>query len=246
MKEIKQVAKGNNITQVAIKAERLQITLNEEQVKEMIASYVTNSDVIVKIVKDVIESIPPEQRVMPEKRVFVPTIQYLSYSIDDDVIRNTFKTLLRSSMNENSCQIVHPSFGVIISQLNSDEVKLLNSLSISSHIGYPVIDVRLKTSGSNDLGVSIIKNFSDVADNVCQNPNDVGVYLENLERLKLIEIVNNVYLTDDSHYEKLKNHPKVLGFMNRTKGVASVEYFFDKKLFRLTDFGVRFMQCCCL
>ena len=248
MDEIKQSAKGENINQNTIIVQGdYHVGINRDGVIELIKSFgYVNKDEIIDIVQDAIEHIPEGQREMPDKRIFVPAIQQLSYSTDDDILKNAYKNLLSSSMHSVKKINMHPSFITIISQLNSDEIKLLNSLPCTSLVMNPVINMRMKIGEKKGLGITQVKYFSDIGYGVCEYPEKICVYLENLERLNLIEIPNYRTLTDKSEYEKLKNHPAILAIKNKNFSTDSfkITYEFDEMYFNLTTFGQNFIECC--
>ena len=246
--KIKQDIEGNNNLQQQIIVQgdnNNYIGLKTEDVISIIKAFCyTDEEQIVSIVKETIESINEEQRRMPDKRIFVPIIQQLSYSMDDEYIKNLYKNLLKASMDKN--KNVHPSFVMIINQLNADEIKLLNTIPPVTGISKPLIDVRMIIGNQPGLGYQHISNFSDISYGVCENPGMICSYIENLERLKLIEIPTGVKISDDSVYEKLKSHPAIINELNKNKSSdkINISYEFDKKLFRLTQFGYQFLMCC--
>ena len=205
-----------------------------------------NKDEIIDIVKDAIEAVDESRRVMPDKRIFVPAIQQLSYSTDDEILKHTYKKLLASSMDLDKQMYVHPSFVNIISQLNADEIKLLNSLVCVTAKSYPLINLRFKVGNQQGLGITQIKYFTDIGYGVCDRPQNICVYLENLERLKLITIPWGQHLLDTNEYTRLENHPIVQAVknMNQTNGAVQIKYEYDHLTFSLTQFGVNFITVC--
>ena len=249
MDNAKQVAKGNDIVQNFYNINKNYLNFNKEDVEKIVLEVcTTKKDAIIEIVKEVIESLPYEDRVFPDKRIFIPILQQLSYSLDDEIIKQSYKKLLESSMNKQKNSDVHPSFVNIISQLNSDEVKLLNVLVHTTIKSYPLIDMRVRVGNGNDLGLKQVSNFSDLAFGVCDFPGNIGKYIENFERLKLIEIPSYVWLTDKTLYEPLKNHFMIKAIMQRNdencKGSVHFKYDFTEKTFNLTSFGCAFLNCC--
>lgn len=240
-----QIAIGKNISQNLTYIVNHQ-EMDRAQVEELIKSYgPVRREEIISIIKEIIDKIPAEKRINPDKRIFVPAIQQLSYCLDDECLKNTFKSLLSSSMNLDKQSKVHPSFTTIIAQLSSDEVKLLNSLIFSPNIPYPVLNIRQGIKNCDDLGIMVVKYFSDVSYGVCEFPDNIGVYLENLERLELIDIPEKQVLRDESHYKKLINHPYIQDILNRTKGLEdTIKYDYERKVFLLTRFGLQFLSCC--
>lgn len=240
-----QKIKGDNNTQqqIIINGDCNVIGLKKEDVINLIQAYCyTDKNQIVDIVKETIESINEEDRKMPDKRVFVPVIQQLSYSLDDEYIKNTYQKLLKSSMNRK--KMIHPSFVSIIGQLNSDEIKILNKLPNVANIPFPIIDVRMKVGQQEGKGIIYIKNFSDIGYDLCDNPGNICAYIENLERLKLVEVPTMMTLTKKDVYTKLKQHPTILNKLERNVSSPEIKYEYDEKFFQLTQFGVQFINAC--
>ena len=247
MGEMKQVAKGDNNSQQSVVVNgNLTLGMNREEVYEMIKSYnIVNREEIIGIVKEAIDGIKEEDRIFPDKRIFVPTIQQLSYSMQDQIIKNTYNKLLNSSMDRTKSNIVHPSFINIISQLNSDEIKILNKVPPVVFALKPLINLNIKIGGKSKI--TLLSNFSDIAFEECDFPQNIGFYIENLERLKLIEIPPLSRIVREEEYERLERHPMVLKIMeiNRIKDDRIEQrYEFDKKLFHITEIGINFLKAC--
>ena len=237
--------KGDNNTQqlITVNGNYNVIGLQREDVINLIQLYCyTDKEQIVNIVQETIESINEEDRKMPDKRVFVPVIQQLSYSLDDEYIKHTYRKLLKSSMNRT--KTIHPSFVSIIGQLNSDEIKILNKLPKVANIPFPIIDIRVKMGKQEGKGIILIRNFSDIGYDLCDNPGNICAYIENLERLKLIEIPALLTLINKDVYTKLKQHPAVLNALAMNATSPEFKYEYDEKFFQLTQFGAQFINAC--
>lgn len=78
-----------------------------------------------KILEKKLKNVKPEDILTPEPYIAVPTLQYISYCMDSNQLRNMYANLLASSMNKNTKNRVHPGFSEIIKQLSSDEAKIL-------------------------------------------------------------------------------------------------------------------------
>ena len=245
--ESKQIVKGDGntqtVTNVTINNGNYVDGLQKEEVLKMIQEYCqVDKDQIIQTVLERINSIDVNNRRMPEKRVFVPLLQQLSYSSDDEPIKEFYKKLLASSMD--STKTVHPAFVQIISQLNSDEAKILNSMAPVQSLNYPLINVRIKGINERGSGLTIIANFSDIGYGKCDYPTNICAYLENLERLKIIEIPPYVHLLDETKYNKLEQHPDVVYSLKNYSNNSNLKIEYDKKVFRLTRFGVSFLNAC--
>ena len=106
--------------------------------------------------------------------------------------------------------------------------------------------MKIKINKEKGVGVLQVKYFSDIGFGICQFPNNICKYIENLERLKLIEIPYGMYLTDESKYVHLINNQyldnvrKKISYNKDT----SIEFDYDRMIFRLTSFGINFINCC--
>lgn len=192
-------------------------------------------------VKEKAKQVPEEKLAEPEPYVALPAIQQLSYCYDSEALRDMYANLLLSSMNTDTKALVHPAFVDIIKQLTPDEAKLLKSLEVSS--GYvPVMDLELDLGKGNGR-IPILRNYSVAGRGVCENPEQICSYLENLDRLKIIELYNDIHVMDDGKYDDIRNDPYYkLRAGIHTSGEIKVHE--KKRAFRITDFGIMFIKTC--
>lgn len=239
-----QKIKGDGNTQIIV---NYNVDLDKNEVIKIIQSFgYVNKDEIVEIVKEVINDIPDSKKIKPDKRIFVPLIQQLSYSTDEEYIKSIYKNMLASTMNIDKVDKVHLAFLNILSQLSSDEIKILDSLPLVTLNQLPLINMRMKINKQEGLGIVQVKYFSDIGYGKCQFPYNICKYIENLERLKIIEIPYGIHLIDENRYNKLIDHPEldsVRKSIPSTKNI-SIDYEYDKMVFRLTSFGIDFISCC--
>lgn len=188
-----------------------------------------------------LEKVGADKIVPPEPYIAVPAIQALSYSMNSDVLRNMYANLLATSMNIDQKWNVHPSFVEVIKQLSPDEAKILNFLTNDS---YPIIDLKLVRPGGKFS--IILKNYTNIADNICEHPDKIFSYLDNLKRLELIEISFDSYIANESVYKQLENHPNVKKVQD--SGIKKMDkedrWEFDRKYFQLTQYGRDFKDVC--
>ncbi len=193
-----------------------------------------------KLLEKKLENVSPEKIVEPEPYVAIPAIQQLSYSLDSEELREIYANLLASSMNIDTKVSVHPAYVDIIKQLCPDEAKLLKYLS--NNPDQPLIDVRLRNTKERGYFV-IIHNFTNIADSICENAEEIFSYLDNMERLKLIEILDDVYLTDSAVYKPLEEHPQIKTLMT-SEVEESFKYEIKRHKFELTAFAKNFIKAC--
>lgn len=193
--------------------------------------------------KEKVEKIPEEKQCEPEPFVAVPAIQQIAYCFDSVELREMYANLLASSMNMDKKWEVHPSYVDIIKQLTPDEAKLMQIFPRSSNIYFPVVDVVIsmgKGKGERTIARNIVR---PQLYEVCSEKDNMSSYLENLRRLQLICIPDDMHIVDDTYYSEIENSYLVKS-IERTELQEGNEYKIKKKLLYVTDFGISFAKCC--
>ena len=211
----------------------------------------------------------PENIVQPEPYVAIPVIQAMSYSIDNDELRNLYANLLAKSMQKDTKDSVHPSFVEVIKQLSPFEAKLLadlyNDFSINND-ELPIIKLSASTHTEAET-INIMVNFNDeinvlpdsliVIANIIypkySNSLDlrfVSSALDNLTRLKLIDISYDISIVNKSLYNNIINSPQMSQYINK---IEDGELFrdhthaiFSKGCLTPSSFGKFFVDICIL
>ncbi len=190
-------------------------------------------------VKEKVKAIPEDKLVEPEPYVAIPAMQQLSYCANNEDLRELYANLLVSSMNADKKWQVHPSFVDIIKQLTPDEAKLLKVLLPTTLQNYPLIDVRLenKRGGGNVL----YSNFTTVGLDKLEYPANIGLYIDNFLRLKIIEMPAGKVYAAINAYAKLEQHPIVLSSLPNIH-TEELTIKFAHKVFNVTNFGATFIN----
>lgn len=198
-----------------------------------------------KLLEEKLQSTPPELIQPPEPHIAVPAIQYISYCMDNEELRDMYANLLANSMNSVVKNGVHPGFVEIIKQLSPDEAKFLKHMR--NYKSIPTISLRYVHNEVAKGGVDIIKEFTNVPMLAgCENAYSGEQYIDNLVRLGLLERkIGNAFI-DKSRYEPLKNDPE---FLRHNNDEYARENGFDKcdveeHIVRLTAFGEQFCNIC--
>ena len=195
-----------------------------------------------KLLVEKLQNVDPETIVPPENHIAVPALMQISYCFDSDELREMYANLLASSMQIDKKWEVHPAFVDIIKQLTPDEAKLLKAIPFSTYSFNPIINILDKFP--DDKGyTTIYASYTDIADGICESPQKIGAYLDNLDRLKLIELDMNTFITDEAPYDKLKQTDFVQNITKKPLRTNHV-YDFAKGCFKLTAFGSDFIKVC--
>lgn len=210
-----------------------------------------NIESIRRLLEEKLKNVSPESIQSPEAHIAVPALQYISYCMDNEELRDMYANLLANSMNRVVKNGVHPGFVEIIKQLCPDEAKILRYISINGSI--PTVTFRRENE--RRAGIDIIKNFSTVGELAqCEvsTPSKMNRYFDNLIRLGLLApSAPSVSFTDKKRYKPLMSHENL---QNRIKAIDMKGDFvsktgytknvFRKGYMRLTDFGKAFCKIC--
>lgn len=195
-----------------------------------------------KLLEEKLQNTPPELIQPPEAHIAVPALQYISYCMDNEELRDMYANLLANSMNSVVKNGVHPAFVEIIKQLSPDEAKILRYLYEKGVV--PIIGLKVHKDTGKHLEVFPV--FSDVADHCdCEDFMGYERYIDNLSRLGLIMIPDGQHLVDSTLYEPLKKHPVMVEIK---EGLEKIEFIskteFTEKYMELTSFGKKFGSIC--
>ena len=181
--------------------------------------------------------IDKDKIITPDPSVAGPLIDAMRYNSHKEEPRKMFVNLLGATMNSESND-EHPAFVEVIKQLSSDECKML--IHLHSDDKQPILKQRLKLN-ENSGEIDLTPFFSDICYlSNCQFPKKFPEYLDNLTRLGLISQSHGRFLSDDTYYEVLRNHPAFPKVMDIDPKFLKEE----KGYYQLSDFGKRFCKVC--
>ena len=203
-----------------------------------------NIEATKKMLEKKLENISPEHISSPEPYVAVPAMQYISYCVNNDELRDMYANLLANSMINIVKKGVHPGFVDIIKQLSPDEARILKYMS-EGHDSIPTINVRYQNEHGE--GLDVLKNFSDIGEKSgCESTIETEAAFDNLIRLGLISQREFASLTNKKLYELLKNHECIKKY-NDIKELIDGGYnkiVYNEGFVFLTSFGKVFCKIC--
>lgn len=197
-----------------------------------------------KLLELKLQNVPPELIEVPEPYIAVPILQYISYCMDCNELRDMYANLLANSMNKVVKNGVHPGFVEIIKQLSPDEAKLLKYMMYDTIV--PTITLRYE----NDMGdgIIVIKDFSNVGETAgCEQPAKIAEYFDNLIRLGLLTKASDfAALTDKTVYEPLKKHELILPYVKEDAvnqaGFSKIKFI--ESFISVSSYGSSFGKIC--
>lgn len=166
-------------------------------------------------VKSGIEKISEENIQEPKMSVVGPALEASKFYIEEDEIRGMFAKLIASSMDKTQSINIHPSFVEIIKVLSPLDAQNLYSLY---HGGDETISKIRVTNKENE---SYTDHFNHVflGNPECQDNNLIESSIDNLIRLKLVDVSYSEYKSDDSLYDKHRENELFLKFKSEQEEV---------------------------
>ncbi|MCM0020015.1 MAG: DUF4393 domain-containing protein [Tagaea sp.] len=193
-----------------------------------------------KLFSGKIEKIPADRRIRPIDAIAIPTLQSLALRIDEPEIAEMFANLLCAAMDRESAGRAHPAFASVVSEMVSDEAKILRYVYAAGAV--PVVNVLSGDPSKRTVrptleGLSLAANKADAG-----NKGFLPVHTANLVRLGLVAIPVDEVL-DDSRYEALENSPPIRALASAIRSSGrTVEL--QRRQMRLTEFGRAFLRVC--
>ena len=178
--------------------------------------------------KDKLSNTPIEDLKEPEPNIVIPAYEALRYSLNKEQLREMYINLIAKSMQNNTSDKVHPSFVEVIKQLSIFDAELLKKLFSTSTIEIPKLRIRLQRSVTDTSGVyshNIVLSSKYYPVSYLEQ---YTISIENLERLKIINIEHNSKLLTENVYDDIfklinkdalsKTHPK-FPYVNIIEGI---------------------------
>lgn len=180
--------------------------------------------------------ISEEKIVTPEPYVAVPAIQAISYSMNNDELRNLYANLLAKSMNTDTKESVHPSFVEIIKQMSPNDA-IIFKIIFENKIT-PLIDLSIESNGGQ---ANFIYNISWITS---YPPDSIKISIDNLTRLGLIDIPYGSSYTDNSNYDRVRITDYYLTARNSLASLNLGAISEEKKYIKKTELAVSFYKVC--
>lgn len=197
--------------------------------------------------KDKLSNTPIENLKEPEPNIVIPAYEALRYSLNKEQLREMYINLIANSMQNNTSDKVHPAFVEVIRQLSVFDAELLKKLSDTKETQFGIVKTRLIKSQNDDTGLEWIKHIiNPIFGMNALNSTKYAISLENLERLKLIKIVYDSSLIDDSEYIAIENNDICSYCKERSPHLHDIYKTLKIKrgILSLTDFGKEFISIC--
>lgn len=197
------------------------------------------------LLSEKLKNVGAEHIVSPLPYVAVPALQAISYCFDNDELREMYAELLKTAMVDETYKDVHPTYVEIIRQMSPFDAVVFRKLIEKLIIPCIQVTYRNKASGATYPIADIIA-FDDL---VSYPIVPTQIALENLERLRLIEIDKRSIYRDETPYNRLTQCMKkyVEQFVEDNKSHLmpdEYEVHYNKFVIKIRGFGQYFARAC--
>ena len=188
--------------------------------------------------REQLEKVPQEKVAEVPPEIGVPIAEKLAY-VNDEQLSDLYINLLASASTIDYAHIAHPSFVNIINNLSPDEALLLQYIKDV----LPFIEARYENNDGSGYKAAG-RLLTGLEQNVkLYFPQNIVAYLSNYEGLGLINIRDDMHLTDPTFYDELERvyRPK---YEQEEYDKSVAKLTFQKGLINLTPFGQMFISAC--
>lgn len=187
-----------------------------------------------------LNAVPEDKRIEPNTQVICTALDNMRFCVEEEKLRDMFSSLIANSINADKTNLVHPSYGEIIKQMTSLDASIFMWMSEQPLL--PIMRIMSKSISENrqhDLSKSLIWNDWG-------NTDKVAASLDNLQRLKLIDITFDSHYADKKVYEYLKQRPHIVSLikMNESRINECCKMDYSNGLIQITEFGKNFLSAC--
>lgn len=191
------------------------------------------------------EKIPEEKRKTPEPEIAVPLMQALTYTAQNETLREMYLNLLANSMNTDKEKDVHPSFVELIKQMSSLDAKVFAKLS--SEKGYQkIINPKIAILETNQVFIDATPEWFIGWTIEEHDIFDVSSSLVRLGKFGLIELMFDRTAGKDS-YQHLKENKELINILDKYKQAKpqeQLEIRANESIVYVNEYGKQFKNAC--
>lgn len=194
----------------------------------------------VKELEEKIEQIPDDKRLEPDLHTVCTALDNILFCIEEPELRKMFSSLIANSINEDRVSEVHPSYGEIIKQLTPFDAIVFDWLNQQEIIPAVKMKIDFKDNMRFIFGhyLYLKTNFG--------NKDKLLITLDNLSRLKLIDLDFETQFADKNVYECIISSDDFKNDVKETKKhikeVHKISNCYGSV--EITSFGKHFYRAC--
>jgi hypothetical protein len=202
--------------------------------------------IIIERLEQKLKSRPKENLKTPDPEIVVPLMQTLSYTAQNETLREMYLNLLANSMDKSQEKNVHPSFVEIIRQMNTLDARLFKVLSPVS--GYTsAINPSISLVGKNKFLVNKTPEWFIDVNIDGYDAFDISASLVRLGRLGIIDLMYDRPLKRKGSTEELKRSPVLVSILKQCQSenpAIQLAIRATDSVIHVNEFGKQFARSC--
>lgn len=202
-------------------------------------------DYVEKEVQKRLEKVPEEQLKSPDPEIAVPLLQSLTYTAQNETLREMYIALLANSMDKSKESIVHPSYVEIIKKMNRLDALLFEKLSEIS--GYRmIVNPRISVSGTSKFILGVLPEWYLGWTIEGYDEFSVSASLVRLSKFGIIDLLYDRSI-HGADYQALWHTPfteKMLEAQKFLRPQDALEITATNSVVFVNDYGKQFRQAC--
>lgn len=187
--------------------------------------------------------VPENERIAPKPNVAAPAMEGLALNLEEPDLKEMYLSLLANASDRRIADGVHPSFVDVIRQLNTEEAQLLKTVLLPTKT---IAIARLKVSvAASPTSFTILQeNVLNRHRSDTKQTLELGylpAYVDNWNRLGLIEVSYAHFLSDANSYAWIPTRPEFVRYTEQYQAEGRTVSF-DKGILTPTPRGLHFAQ----
>lgn len=189
-----------------------------------------------------LEDVPPEEIQQPKPHIAVPAIEALRYTGAEKDLSELYANLLATSMDRATAYRAHPGFVDMIKNMCPDEARIMRFFASARY--YPLVNIKSVSTKDRSFQVAHLHLSLIGLDAGCEHVPLASNYLDNLERLGLLQVETMVKMTNEAVYTRIEENPQVKQFIEDLKKIEGRTVEVEKMRIAVTDLGQQFIRAC--
>ncbi len=231
----KEVSKGLLVVAKAVNAALIPVEgfiWGMEAIRDFVSERVTKK----------LQNVPPEDIQPPKSHIGVPAIEALRYTGEEKDLADLYANLLATAMDRKTAYSAHPGFVDIIKNMAPDEARIMRFLS--ANVFYPLINIKSVNNADSSFTVQFRHISLLGLDAQCQHPPLASSYIDNLERLGLIEVSESSRMQNEDVYKRIEDFPQIKAIVEDMRKNTERRTELEKIRMQVTDLGKQFIGSC--
>lgn len=189
-----------------------------------------------------LDNVPPEDIQQPKPHIGVPALDALRYTGAEGELSELYANLLATSMDRATAYRAHPGFVDMIKNMSPDEARIMKFLA--SNYYYPLVNIK-SVSTQNQSFLIPHRHLSLLGlDAKVEYPPLTSNYIDNLERLGLVQVETMTRISKDEPYTRIEAYPQVKQIVDDLKKLEGRTVDVEKMRLAVTDLGKQFIRSC--